>query len=164
MIALHGAVAGGCVKHEGCRHSVNGSIGALAHDVEKARDCQKESLEVASSQDSASEDLRCRSHMTTFRLVRNLAGILLLYPTCMLIMSNYAATRGLLQGSSLNFQVSNDPHEPSNDLLTKFRCRLTFYHNSYSCRLRRCSSLRASSGQCSSIYTTKAMLKTISRR
>jgi hypothetical protein len=32
--------------------------------------------------------------------VRSLAGVLLLFPACMLVMSNYAVTKGLLQGCS----------------------------------------------------------------
>jgi hypothetical protein len=163
---LYASVAGACSKCQRYQNPVNDEIRTPAHDVEKARDCQKEPLEVASSEGSDSQDQRCRSHTTGLRLVRNLAGMLLLYPVCMLVMSSYAASRGLLQdlGAFESSQVSYEFHQLSNDLLTYFRCKSIFYRNSYSGRLRWCSSLRASSGQCSSMYTTKAIPKTASRK
>jgi hypothetical protein len=162
---LYGTVAGAYPKHRRCRSPVDGKIPAPVHDVEKARDCQKESFEIAFGQEGGSEDRGCRSCMTSLWLVRNLAGILLLYPTCMLVMSGYAATRGLLREfGSWESEVSNDFQKQMNDLLTNFRCKLQSCRNSYSGHHRWCSFLRASSGRCSSIYIIKATPKTISRK
>jgi hypothetical protein len=114
--ALHDAITGTFPKCQRCQHPVDNKLRTLDHDVEKARECEKESFEVPSSEESLSEDQGCHSRMTRVQLVRNLAGTLLLYPTCMLIMSNYALSRGLLQEfGDFESQVSVEFQKLSND-------------------------------------------------
>jgi hypothetical protein len=69
---------------------------ALARDVdvEHAAESEKLPFRIAPQ-----ENVRCGG-MAKLRLARSLAGVLLLFPACMLVMSNYAMTKGLLQGCS----------------------------------------------------------------
>ena len=71
---------------------------ALAHnfDVERAVEHEKLSSQTAYPESGPKE----QGGIARLRLVRSLAGVLLLFPACMLVMSNYAVTKGLLQGCS----------------------------------------------------------------
>jgi hypothetical protein len=91
---------------------------ALARDVdvEYAAESEKLPFRIA-PQEIVSEDQVRYGGTTRLRLARCLAGLLLLFPACMLVMSNYAVTRGLLQGCSrfelLPVGVSRGSHKNS---------------------------------------------------
>lgn len=153
------AIAGVCPGGQKFRCPVD--LKRHARDVEHATQHQKES---AAFEFCGYQEKQRGSGLRWLRLVRIFAGGLLLYPACMLIMSNYAATRGLLQGcSGLEFQplgVCECFHTLSNDLLTKISIRYRLHRNAYSGHRHLHSSAQASSGQYSSIFTITATLKT----
>jgi hypothetical protein len=70
----------------------------LAHDIEQAREHQKEPFEFAISQEGGSREQKHYNGTKWHPLVLSLTGVWLLCPACILTMSNYAITRGLLQG------------------------------------------------------------------
>lgn len=138
-----------------------------ARDEEQAGDHQKEPFEFESGQADSSQGQRRGGGINWLRLVRNVAGVLLLYPTCMLVMSNYAVTRGLLQGCSRldvpPLGVSRYSQKPSTDLLTNVSIRYHSCRNACSDRHHSHFSAQASSGRYSSTFITTATLKTNSR-
>jgi len=159
--SLRIAIAGVCSGGRSVRYPVDLKHHAPTRDVEHAARHQKESaaFEFCGYQ----EKQRC-SVLRWLRLVRVFAGVLLLYPACMLIMSNYAVTRGLLQGCS-RFElqplgVCECFHTLSSDLLTKISIRYRLHRNAYSGHRHLHSSAQASSGRYSSIFTITATLKT----
>jgi len=107
--SLRIAIAGVCSGGRSVRYPVDLKHHAPTRDVEHAARHQKESaaFEFCGYQ----EKQRC-SVLRWLRLVRVFAGVLLLYPACMLIMSNYAVTRGLLQGCS-RFELQPLGHQVS---------------------------------------------------
>jgi hypothetical protein len=95
----------------GCRYPVQVNHLALAHDLESAGVHEKRPFGAASLEDSGPQVRR--GGLPWLRLLRGFTGVLLLSPACMLVMSNYAVTRGLLQNCSrfepLPFGVSRHP-------------------------------------------------------
>jgi hypothetical protein len=158
--------AGACPG--GQRHLEDSKIHTLAQDLEQAEKCQTASFEFAISQEIRPQKQWRRRGMTRLRLVRSLAGASLMYPVCMLIMSNYAVTRGLLQGCSRlelhPLGVSTGCHEISNETLTKISISYHSCRNACSGRHRSHSSPQASSGHRSSTYTITATSGTNSRK
>lgn len=67
-------------------------------DVEQAREDKKDASRVWSREERDCQRQECHGEIRWFRLSRNISRVMVLYPACMLVMSNYAATRGLLQG------------------------------------------------------------------
>lgn len=109
----------------GFRYYVQVTDLAPARDLESAEIHDKHPFGTASLEDS-SPQVR-RDGLTWLRLLRSFTGVLLLSPACMLVMSNYAVTRGLLRGCSrfelLPFGVSRHSDNLLVDLLTNCSIR-----------------------------------------
>jgi hypothetical protein len=90
--------AGACPG--GRRRPVGFKIHTSVRDLEQAEKRQTGPFESVISQEIRLQKEGRHRGMTRLRLVRSLAGVSLLYPVCMLVMSNYAVTKGLLRGCS----------------------------------------------------------------
>ena len=93
------AVQGTCRQDQRCRHPLDLKSPAPFRDIELATEHEKRTFGYESQEIVPEQQLR-RDGSTRLRLLRNFAGVLLLSPTCMLVMSNYAVTTGLLDGCS----------------------------------------------------------------
>jgi hypothetical protein len=159
----------GLSQGQRCRYSMDLESYAIARDadVEHAAELEKPSFRIASQEIVSKKQVRCGG-MTRLRLARSLARILLLLPTCMLLMSNYAVTRDLLQGCNrfdlLPLGVSRLSHKALGTLLIVDRIKYHLYRNSFSGRHHWSLCVRPSSGHCSSMSTIKAMPRTTTRR
>lgn len=83
-------------------------------DVEQAREDKKEVSRVWSREERDCQQQERHGEIRWFRLSRNISRVMVLYPACMLVMSNYAVTRGLLQGCD---RLESRPLEVSRVLL-----------------------------------------------
>lgn len=83
-------VPGAYVGSDECRY-------AEGVNLEHAREDEKHGIALPRECGPSDPVPLHNSGLSRLRLLRSLTGVLLLSPACMLVMSNYAASRGLLQ-------------------------------------------------------------------